>query len=254
MIAGVVAPLSAHVAAGSLVVVALLAFRNRLPESFLRFCTLASTVTALLAWALSAGYPSTARCLLAAASLFWYVWLRRRGDSWIPAGLGTVAALGALGAECFGAVAEPVSRPLCLAGSLSSGLLLGSVSVSMVLGHWYLVAPQLSIAPLKQGSLCFWGAAGVRAVIVGLALLFGGWETLHVTRMADVLFSTPALFFFIRALMGLGAPLVVAGLIWQTVRMRSTQSATGLLYVALILVLFGELVSQFLTLTTGIPL
>ncbi len=57
-----------------------------------------------------------------------------------------------------------------------------------------------------------------------------------------------------RSLMGLAAPLMLSVLIWQTVKMRSTQSATGLLYVALILVLFGELVSQFLLVRTGYPL
>ena len=39
---------------------------------------------------------------------------------------------------------------------------------------------------------------------------------------------------------------MLAWLVRSTVRIRSTQSATGLLYVALILVLFGELTAVFL--------
>ena len=41
--------------------------------------------------------------------------------------------------------------------------------------------------------------------------------------------------------MGFAGPVVAAILAWKTVRIRSTQSATGILYVAMILVLFGEL-------------
>jgi len=37
------------------------------------------------------------------------------------------------------------------------------------------------------------------------------------------------------------------------VRIRSTQSATGLLYVTVVLVLIGEMISRFLWITVGIP-
>ena len=65
-------------------------------------------------------------------------------------------------------------------------------------------------------------------------------------RRGDLIYSTTALFFSFRAITGLAAPLVLAWLVRSTVRIRSTQSATGLLYVALILVLFGELTAVFL--------
>ena len=124
----------------------------------------------------------------------------------------------------------------------------------MVLGHWYLVDTRLAITPLKSGAWWFWVALIARWSAVGAVLLYGGWEVLRVSRAADLLLSTNGLFFSFRSLMGLAAPLLLAGLIWQTVKIRSTQSATGLLYVALILVLFGELVSQFLLVATGYPL
>ena len=43
--------------------------------------------------------------------------------------------------------------------------------------------------------------------------------------------------------MGFAGPVLAAILAWKTVQIRSTQSATGILYVALALVLFGELAS-----------
>jgi hypothetical protein len=116
------------------------------------------------------------------------------------------------------------------------------------------VDTRLSIAPLRDGALWVAAAVAARWVAVVAALSFGGWEMLRVARAADVIFSTNGLFFLFRSLMGLGAPLLLAGLIWQTVKIRSTQSATGLLYVLLILVLFGELISSFLRVATGHPL
>ena len=43
--------------------------------------------------------------------------------------------------------------------------------------------------------------------------------------------------------MGFIGPVVAVILAWKTVQIRSTQSATGILYVAMTLVLFGELAS-----------
>jgi hypothetical protein len=124
----------------------------------------------------------------------------------------------------------------------------------MVLGHWYLVDTSLSIAPLRDGALWVSVAVVARWAAVFAALSFGGWEMLRITRLPDVIFSTNGLFFLFRSLTGLAAPLLLSVLVWQTVKIRSTQSATGLLYVLLILVLFGELISSFLRIATGHPL
>jgi hypothetical protein len=50
---------------------------------------------------------------------------------------------------------------------------------------------------------------------------------------------------------GFVAPLVLAWMAWQAARMRSTQSATGILYVAVIFCFLGELSGQLLWSTTG---
>ena len=49
------------------------------------------------------------------------------------------------------------------------------------------------------------------------------------------------------------SPAVLTVLVDRTVKIRSTQSATGLLYVAVVFVLIGELISRFLHLSAGIP-
>jgi hypothetical protein len=254
--------LGAHVAAGTLGTSAALHLRHLLPRGFLRFVVGAALLLALLSCISARGYALAGRFALVASAAGWYLTLSRgrprpqvdRGESAgvaLAAGLSSVAALAL---ECLAGYASSSPTLWAVGSAMSSGAILGSVSVSMVLGHWYLVDPRLSIAPLREGALGFAAAAALRAVAVGGSVMGEGGAALRIERPADLVYSTPALFFLMRALTGLGGPLVLAGLIWQTVRMRSTQSATGLLYVAVILVLFGELVSQFLTVTTGFPL
>ena len=60
-------------------------------------------------------------------------------------------------------------------------------------------------------------------------------------------------FFWQRVAIGLVAPAILAVMVDQTVRIRSTQSATGLLYVAVVLVVIGEMISRFLYVAAGIP-
>ena len=51
------------------------------------------------------------------------------------------------------------------------------------------------------------------------------------------------MFLLMRWGMGFAGPFLATILAWKTVQIRSTQSATGILYAAMALVLFGELTS-----------
>ena len=55
------------------------------------------------------------------------------------------------------------------------------------------------------------------------------------------------------AVAALGA-IVLAGMIRSTVQIRHTQAATGLLYLAVVALLFGEFFSKFLLFAMKIPL
>jgi hypothetical protein len=137
---------------------------------------------------------------------------------------------------------------------LTSALFLGSVCFTMILGHWYLVSPALSIRPLRRAT---------RMILVSLAakgILFGAALYLYATAADPVRQQTVQTFlgaggFFLwaRALFGIVGPAILSLMIWSTVKIRSTQSATGLLYVATILVLIGELLSKFLLYATSVP-
>jgi hypothetical protein len=56
-----------------------------------------------------------------------------------------------------------------------------------------------------------------------------------------------------RILFGLLGPLFLAGMTLPTVKVRDTQPATGMLYVACVLVLVGEGIAQYLGALTGVP-
>jgi hypothetical protein len=60
------------------------------------------------------------------------------------------------------------------------------------------------------------------------------------------------LFLAVRFGVGLVGPAVATWMTWQTVRIRSTQSATGILYIAMTLVLFGELTAMVLSHDSGV--
>jgi hypothetical protein len=136
------------------------------------------------------------------------------------------------------------------ASRYSSAFLLGATLIAMLLGHYYLTAPAMSIEPLKRLVRCMGWGLGARGLIalLGLSLASAGWAG---TDPGGFDAGSP-LFLLMRWGMGFAAPVIAAILAWKTVQIRSTQSATGILYVAMTLVLFGEL-SSLIGATAGRP-
>jgi hypothetical protein len=122
-----------------------------------------------------------------------------------------------------------------------SGFLLGATLTAMLLGHHYLTTPTMSIDPLKGFVRCIGWGLGARGLIalLGLSLAHAGLAGLDQGLNE----SSSSLFLTMRWAVGFVGPVVAATLAWKTVQIRSTQSATGILYVAMTLVLFGELTS-----------
>jgi protein NrfD len=135
-------------------------------------------------------------------------------------------------------------------GALTGGLFFGAVVLIMNLGHWYLVSRSLPFALLARGAALFAGLAVFRTVYLAAAVAtHSGSEGLHSLLSVD----RDALFFLFRVLWGIVGPLGLSYFIWRTAEMKSNQAATGLLYVALVFVLIGELLSSYLTVATGFP-
>jgi hypothetical protein len=138
------------------------------------------------------------------------------------------------------------TRPLAFqaADRVTGGLLLGLVTAAMLLGHWYLNTPTMKLAPLKRLILLLAAAVLVRAIVSGSGL----WLELghHAFREMSEM-HTWVVFLVLRWLAGIAGVLGLAWLTWQTLKIPNTQSATGILYAAVVLALIGELTSQLLS-------
>jgi protein NrfD len=135
-------------------------------------------------------------------------------------------------------------------GSLLGALLFGSVLLTMNLGHWYLVSRSLPKKLLFGAASLYAALAAARALYLGLVAVVvpnpDGWEALTS-------FDRDLLFFLFRILWGIVGPVALSYYVFQTSKMRSNQAATGLLYVALVFVLVGELIASYLTVLTRFP-
>jgi protein NrfD len=90
---------------------------------------------------------------------------------------------------------------------------------------------------------------------VGASLLGPVHAGLEGARLvASGLWSPDGVFVWMRLLFGLAGPISLLWFIWKTVEIRSTQSATGILYVQLFLVMSGELLAKYLRVAAGLPL
>ena len=135
-----------------------------------------------------------------------------------------------------------------------SGLVLGFGILAMMLGHWYLVTPKLSISPLKRYSSGYILLTVLTALELALTyFLFVGFGQTPATFRGSHLLHEEGIFALFRVAWGILPPLGMSYWIWETVRMKSTQSATGILYAALVCTLLGEGMGLYLTLATGVP-
>jgi hypothetical protein len=199
-----------------------------------------STLACLAGAALDHGvlWPPIAMAVLAyTGSVLWLYEARRPGRLvlCVLCGLGLYGSF-----RASPAVLSDVARA---ANVGTSSWLLGSVMVSMLLGHWYLNAPEMETAPLRR--LLTFASAGLVAR-AGFCAAVLGWKAGDADIGQAVLWLLVLRWLF--GLVGLAGVLWMA---WQTLKIPNTQSATGLLYVAVIAVLGGELVSLLLSAQHG---
>lgn len=171
----------------------------------------------------------------------------------------TVVASGVmLVAQAFGvASVHPVSMPvLAVASFVSSAALLGGTCTAMILGHWYLVLPSMDVSLLQKIVKFHIGSTIVRIAVVGVAVYIAvvSLESGLGFNFQRYVLSVAGIFFWQRVLFGLLGPSVLAYLTWETAKIRSTQSATGILYVDFFTVMVGEILAKYLFLSTGVPL
>jgi hypothetical protein len=192
-------------------------------------------------------------CLVAAglaylSSILWTLGRRRAGTVCLFAvaliSAGTLLA-GFLPRETLGTGLTFLS----IFSELATSLTIGGATVGMLLGHWYLTSPTMSIAPLSTANVCFASAAGLRLLIsaIGLAV---GWQSLTDGGLG----GTPLMWLVLRWLAGIVAPLLLALMVWRILRYRNTQAATGVLFVGVIVTFIGELSATLVSRELHLPL
>jgi hypothetical protein len=197
-----------------------------------------ATFAALLAPAAGGSWPLPAAAAVSAwlASVAWLGEKRRAGLVLCAVTAIALAAATALVAATRSAAGSPLAAP----AALLSGLVVGLTVHAMLLGHWYLNAPGMSVTALRRAigqALAAWAACLVAAVVADLPALDGTFRT------ADSATLALAALRWLAGLVGLPVLLVMAR---KTLDIPNTQSATGILYVACLAAILGELTAQLL--------
>lgn len=145
-------------------------------------------------------------------------------------------------------------NPLWIVFFLMSMVLLGISNFSMLLGHYYLVVPKLSEEPLIYCLYIFWVAFFLK-ILSSLAIIFSlGMPYLEEGTLLGDGYMYNWLFISMRYLWGFVAPVILSFFTFRLCKLRSIQSATGVLYIVEFFVIVGELISVYLMTKHGLPL
>ncbi|MEW4529871.1 MAG: hypothetical protein ACF8PG_14920 [Maioricimonas sp. JB045] len=197
---------------------------------------------------LSAGWLKAVAVGVAVLSFFgsvmWTLERRRAGTvlAFAVALLATVSVIGFVPHRYAGLSMESAHAGL---SAVSSAWLIGGSVSTMLLGHWYLTATSMSTEPLKRLNVLLGVAVLVRSVLslYGVSLLSAG-------ELGPVEWTWLA----VRWLGGLLGVLVMTVLTARILKYRNTQSATGVLFAAVILAFMGEATGLLLDRELHVPL
>jgi hypothetical protein len=136
---------------------------------------------------------------------------------------------------------------LALGSMITSGLLLGLTMAAMLLGHWYLNTPTMELVPLRRLIIAMGVAVALQAIVSALGL----WGEL---TYANAMTTQWWLFLLLRWSFGIVGVAILAWMAWQTLKIPNSQSATGILYVAVIGTFVGETMALLLSAESLFPL
>jgi len=174
------------------------------------------------------------------------------------AGTAILAGVIALVAHALEATAGRggMAQALAAASFLSSAALLGGACTAMILGHWYLILPSMQVTHLQTIVKFHMASLVIRILVVGLAVFvaFATWQPELGPSFRYYISSFNGIFFWMRVLFGLAAPVLLSYMTWETAKIQATQSATGILYVDFFTVIVGEVLAVQVFLEKGVPL
>jgi hypothetical protein len=202
----------------------------------------------------------------------------------VTGGLATafgVACLFSVGMGVRTIAAAHLGGAFTVAAFMLGALALGGVSTAMLLGHWYLNTPTASGKPLEFATMLTLGGIAFQIVcglLSGPVTYVAPRATAHAaitptahvqpattttptvtsttgaTTTATTTVPTPSVphgvifptlvLILLEYLLGLGVPLALGGISLHLERDRSFQSATGMLYIAVVFTFFGEILAR----------
>ncbi len=172
----------------------------------------------------------------------------------------TALCIGLLGVIATALTLKPANfGPLAVAGyalsAIFSSAVLGLASGGMLFGHWYLIDPNLPVDYLRTIVRLLGIALVAELVVLVLVVAMMGLLGGHASSQAvSTLLSSDSMLLAMRLLLGPVASIVLAWMTWQTLKIPQTMAATGLLYIAVMSVLVGELMGRFILFRTALPL
>lgn len=128
---------------------------------------------------------------------------------------------------------------------LLSSMFLGLITYSMTLGHWYLVVPKLSEAPLKKAAVLTWILLLIKIIWSSYSLI----NNLDFFEEQTILGAGYAFNWTLLLMRISFGYVVIAGMSyfnWKLLKLRSIQSSTGIMYAMTFFVFIGEMVSTYL--------
>ena len=130
-----------------------------------------------------------------------------------------------------------LSRLFIVLSEITAAAMLGAATTGMLLGHWYLTAPTMSIAPLHRLNDYFAVAVSLRFVLsaIGLFLVWG--------QLSE---STHLYWLVLRWTAGIVGPMFVVVMVRRILKYKNTQAATGVLFAGVILTFIGEMTAGLL--------
>ncbi len=212
-----------------------------------KFFSLFATIQLLLDWCFALC------CALYVASL-WGENQRLRARSFASAIVSGALALIIATRDFYSAPVFSVEGLIYPLSFFFSALVLGSVTVGMLIGHWYLIDTGQTLDPFIRIFRFFVSALVSQSffyVVAAILLyLFGASAT---SVGLDRLWSSHSTLLIIRIVSGQLVPLMLAWMIWRTLLIPHTMAATGLFYIALLGVFVGEILGRQILALTSLP-
>jgi hypothetical protein len=150
----------------------------------------------------------------------------------------------------FGAVAAVIYAIT----AITSSLMLGLVSAGMMFGHWYLIDPNLPVEYLssivRMLAVALWADLAALLLALGVLAIAGSAPQAAVAALIE----SHGMLLVARMVFGPVATLILTWMTWQTLKVPQTMAATGLLYIAVMAAIVGEMLGRFILFRTAVPL